>query len=110
TKEIAQSFGARIYDYTWNDSFADARNFALEQSASDWRLVLDADEYIVNDARQLIRSFIAGKRAIGRLKIVNKFVTNNEVSYVNNYIPRLFPSDVRYEGRIHEQPVSGLSR
>src|SRR5690606_23174577 len=78
TKEIAQSFGARIYDYTWNDSFADARNFALEQSASDWRLVLDADEYIVNDARQLIRSFIAGKRAIGRLKIVNKFVTNNE--------------------------------
>lgn len=46
SKQVALSYGAKVYDFTWTDSFADARNFALKQSTSDWNLVLDADEYI----------------------------------------------------------------
>ena len=46
TKEIARSMGAKVWDYRWNDDFADARNFALEHSDGDWNLVLDADEVL----------------------------------------------------------------
>lgn len=44
TKEIALSYGAKVYDYQWNDNFAEARNYGLQYVSGDWILVLDADE------------------------------------------------------------------
>jgi len=44
TKEIALSYGATVYDYQWNDDFAQARNYGLRYVTGDWVLVLDADE------------------------------------------------------------------
>lgn len=44
TKEIALSYGAKVYDYQWNDDFAEARNYGLQYVSGDWILVLDADE------------------------------------------------------------------
>jgi len=46
TVEIARSFGARIFQFSWQDDFARARNFSLDQATGDWILVLDADESI----------------------------------------------------------------
>lgn len=46
TKEIAQSFGAKIYDYLWQNDFAQARNYGLEHVNTDWVLILDADEVL----------------------------------------------------------------
>lgn len=46
TKEIAHSFGAKVYDYVWQDDFAQARNYALEYVSTQWVLVLDADEVL----------------------------------------------------------------
>ena len=48
TVEVATSFGAKVSHFTWVDDFAAARNFALAQAAHPWRLVLDADEWIVD--------------------------------------------------------------
>lgn len=110
TKEIAQTHGAKIFDYTWNNSFADARNFALAQSSGDWNLVLDADEFISNDCSDELRAFMSNGPAIGRLKIVNKFEDKNGVAYANSYISRLFPKGHKYTGRIHEQVDSDLPR
>lgn len=47
TKEIAQSFGAKVYDYKWCNDFSAARNEALKYVQGDWVLVLDADEVLV---------------------------------------------------------------
>jgi len=44
TKEIGINYGAKVYDYQWNDDFAQARNFGLQYVSRDWVLVLDADE------------------------------------------------------------------
>lgn len=44
TKEIAMELGAQVYDFKWQDNFADARNFSLEKATGDWILWLDADE------------------------------------------------------------------
>ena len=46
TCAIGERYGAKIFHFTWQDDFAAARNFSLEQAAGNWILVLDADEVI----------------------------------------------------------------
>jgi tetratricopeptide (TPR) repeat protein len=46
SREIARAFGARLYDYPWQNDFAAARNRALAKAGCRWILVLDADEAI----------------------------------------------------------------
>jgi len=59
TKKIAEEMGAKVYDFAWTDSFADARNFAISKATSDWILILDADEVISpldhEELRKMIR-------------------------------------------------------
>jgi glycosyltransferase involved in cell wall biosynthesis len=111
TKTIAQGYGAKIFDWTWNNNFSDARNTALAHSTCDWNLVLDADEYIDNDCSENIREFINKQNAIGRIKLVNQFKGNDgELSYAHGFVSRMFPAGIRYEGHIHEQLISDLPR
>ena len=46
TKEVAKTFGAKVYDFEWTDDFSEARNLSLEKATGDWIFVLDADETI----------------------------------------------------------------
>jgi glycosyltransferase involved in cell wall biosynthesis len=108
TKEIAQACGARVFDFAWSNDFSEARNFALQQSTGDWNLVLDADEYIINDCGKAIRQFIKGRRRIGRIKIINKFEQDGEGRESQVFISRLFPKGSFYAGRIHEQVITDL--
>lgn len=108
TKQIAVECGAKVYDFAWTDSFAEARNFALEQASGDWMLVLDADEYLETGSAELIKEFVAGPLAIGRVNIISKYLDNGEVRYASSPISRLFPKGVTYKGDIHEQVVSDL--
>lgn len=50
TVEIARQFGAKVYDWVWQDDFAAARNYGLQHLCGDWVLVLDADETLIADA------------------------------------------------------------
>lgn len=108
TKEIAVEHGAKVFDYTWDHHFANARNFALRQATGDWNMVLDADEYIPDQNKEPIRSFIENYHAIGRLKIVSRFIDRGEEKSSFAYMSRLFPRGVYYSGAIHEQISSDL--
>lgn len=44
TKEIVAKYTNRIFDFTWIDDFAVARNYAFQQATSDYILWLDADD------------------------------------------------------------------
>ncbi|WP_246073100.1 tetratricopeptide repeat-containing glycosyltransferase family 2 protein [Paenibacillus dokdonensis] len=110
TKEIAREFNAEVFDYTWNNDFSEARNYALDRSTSEWNLVLDADEYISNDCKDTIRLFIEQNQAIGRVKRIDKFQGQDGINYEQIYISRLFPASYRYSGKIHEQIKSDLPR
>lgn len=110
TVEIAKSFGARVYEYIWDNHFSNARNYSLDMSKTDWYLVLDADEYIMNDCKDEIHEFINAGKAIGRIRRYDKFVQNNEVRYSQAFISRIFPKNTKYSGRIHEQVESTLQR
>ncbi|PAD30678.1 hypothetical protein CHH60_15060 [Paenibacillus sp. 7523-1] len=110
TIQIASEFTTEIFEYPWNQDFAAARNYALDQSASDWNLVLDADEFISNDCSAAIREFIQSGPAIGRVKVKNQFESQDGINTETSYISRIFPKQCRYIGKIHEQIQSDLSR
>lgn len=110
TKSIAQSFNAKVYDFTWINDFSYARNFALSKTTSDWNIILDADEQIISWNKEKVSSMLHSNGLIGKINIKNKFTQNNEDRYSYEYISRLLPKGVTYSGRIHEQVVSDLPR
>ena len=51
TKTIVSNIGSRkikMFDFTWDNSFSNARNFSIEMSTSDWCFVIDADEKLID--------------------------------------------------------------
>ena len=57
TKQIISQFTDKVYNFTWNDDFAAARNESLKHATGDWVLVLDADEVInKKDFSELLES------------------------------------------------------
>ncbi len=46
TVEIAEEFGAKVFNFKWSNDFSAARNFSISKATKEWILVLDADETI----------------------------------------------------------------
>ncbi|WGL51922.1 glycosyltransferase [Nocardioides sp. BP30] len=103
TVALASAHGARVEHFTWVDDFAAARNAALAAATGDWRLVVDADEWLAEGAEEL-SALRAGRLPSAAGAVVQRNdQTNGQQSTA--WLPRLLPRGVRYEGRIHEQPV-----
>jgi glycosyltransferase involved in cell wall biosynthesis/tetratricopeptide (TPR) repeat protein len=60
TKEIAYFFGARVFDFPWCDSFAAARNEAIQHATGEWIFWLDADDRVDEDNRAKLHALFAG--------------------------------------------------
>ncbi len=103
TRDIARACGAEVHDFVWCDDFAAARNACLALSTADWNLVLDADEWIEGGGEALA---VLEPDAMGWVRRDNQL---DDEAIAQTWIPRVLPRGVRYEGRIHEQPV-GLER
>ncbi|MFZ3008136.1 MAG: glycosyltransferase [Phenylobacterium sp.] len=103
TREIARACGAQVHEFAWRDDFAAARNASLALSPADWNLVLDADEWIESGGEALAA---LEPDAMGWVRRDNQLEGE---AIAQTWIPRVLPRGVRYEGRVHEQPV-GLAR
>ena len=56
TKEIAARFTDKIYDFTWRDDFAAARNYSFSKGTADYLMWLDADDVVTREnAEKLAR-------------------------------------------------------
>ena len=98
---VVPSHGATTSRGTQRGAGADRR---------DWRLVLDADEWL---APAPIAAGVARAGAadfIGQISVASLRRAQGGVGDAPSWLPRALPRGVRYRGRIHEQPQSSLPR
>jgi glycosyltransferase involved in cell wall biosynthesis len=107
TKEIAQEFGARVFEFPWCDSFAAARKESLRHATGDWIFWLDADDRLDEENRAKLRGLFAGLPAANAADVMTCLClpdpvarTATEVTHV-----RLFRNhpQIRWQYRVHEQ-------
>ncbi len=123
TPDIARAFGARVFDFTWNGDFSQARNCSLEYASGDWILLLDADEVISpKDHAEITR--LIGRR--NNRKAAYSLITRNYIAstdttgwtandggypleeagtgWAGSIKVRLFPRDnrIRFVNPVHE--------
>ena len=108
TKRIAKDCGAQVYDYVWQQDFADARNFAFSKANCEYIYSADADETLDEENRQ--RFLILKEHLNPDIDIVQMWY-RNQLKYetVYNYDKELRPKLFKrmrpfiWEGAVHEQ-------
>jgi glycosyltransferase involved in cell wall biosynthesis len=106
TIEIARSFGARVIEHEWTDSFAEARNISFDAATSDWLMFLDADEVLVSEDAQPLRALTGHTWREAFYVVETSYVggTGDGYATTDNML-RIFRNrpQYRFEGRVHEQ-------
>ena len=101
TMEIANEFGARVYQHAWQNSFSEARNHALNYVTSDWILQLDADEQLEQGDIPLVRNLIQSKHYHAIFVAIYNYLPRGRTKL---YFPRIFRrGKAHYEGIVHNQ-------
>ncbi len=117
TLNIAKSFGdkVKIFHFTWNNNFSDARNFSLSKASGKWILYLDADERLntmglKNILKQLAKNpkVDAYVCQIRNLSMQNNGFFKNSIGYAVRFF-RYMPG-ILFEGAVHEQIIPSLKR
>ncbi len=106
TLSAAKKFGAKTYEYTWNDSFSNARNYCLDRATGDWILVLDADEILVYDSADQFKLLIdCNKSEAYFIRVVSLLEASYGIETSEDLMLRLFRNrpEYRFSGAIHEQ-------
>lgn len=109
TREICLSFGAEVFDFTWRDSFSEARNYGINKAKGKWILWLDADEEMKLEDREMfltmLRSYTKDALEVPIVSYYGDFPVNAGRAYTFcSY--RLFRNNkgYRFVGDIHEYP------
>ncbi len=103
TADVARAHGATVGHFDWCDDFSAARNAALAQAGTDWHLVLDADEWLIDGGAELQALRAAAPDFVGSIALVDQFFDGQD-RQAHGRLSRVLPGQVRYEGLVHEQP------
>lgn len=80
TKDIAAQFTNKIYDFTWCDDFAAARNESLTHAGGDWILILDADEVLSSEQFSLLQQALYAKTVAGYRLLTQNYSNDSSIS------------------------------
>jgi tetratricopeptide (TPR) repeat protein len=111
TVAIAESFGAKVIDFPWTGSFAEARNVSLDHASGDWVLHLDADERVLAEDAPRIRSMLSRVYREGFSLVETNYTGEGEgVAAVAHNALRVWRHrpEYRFEGAIHEQKTQNM--
>ena len=94
TESVAKRYATEIKHFDFKDDFSAARNFAQEGVKTPWILFLDGHEYIKNapDLFDALKQDCDGLLCTVEMENGSQFRN-----------PRIFKSDVKFVGAIHEQ-------
>jgi|GEM_PF-4123686 glycosyltransferase involved in cell wall biosynthesis len=108
TPEIAASYGAKVYHFTWQNDYSLARNESLKHASGKWILWLDADDRIYPDQHAKIRRLAQTEPNRG----INFILQNRGVDQSRCYQLRMFPNhpQIRFERPIHEQVAPSIEQ
>lgn len=112
TKQIVQKYTQNIYDFKWVDDFSKARNYSLSKATSDFILIIDADERLLNGGD--LRNFLSTQNENFGGWLVNLDSSKNNNGYISKYttqLLRLFRNkkEFYFEGAIHEQILHSIT-
>jgi hypothetical protein len=125
TIAVAEACGGKVIAIPWENDFSRARNRALEETSSEWVLVLDADEVLDPAAVERIPPLLARSDVAGYLVPIHNYVSSlsdrlwdraakpnhselqaarNYQAYVEHENVRLFRRlrGIQFVGRVHE--------
>lgn len=106
TKEIARGYTQEVYDYTWNDDFAAARNAACEKADMDYWMWMDADDVMEPEhADRLLelKETLDPSVDVVMMKYATGFDAGGRTSF-SYYRERLLKNHrgFLWQGRVHE--------
>ena len=108
TRACAESAGAKVYDFLWQDDFAAARNGVLAHANADWAAVLDVDESFFDPSE--LRAYLAMMDVVMPHKDavllpivhVDEDDADREIGRAPHIRLLRMGRGLFYEGRIHE--------
>jgi len=113
TREIAASFGAKVFNFPWVDNFAAARNEALRHAAGVWIFWMDADDRLDEVNREKLRQLFLNLKDEHAAYVMKCLcLPNAEVEATQVDHLRLFHNHpaLRWRYRVHEQILPILKR
>lgn len=106
TKELVSRYTDKVYDFTWIDDFAAARNYAFDQATKEYCMWLDADDILKSKDREAFRKVKAALTSdvnVVMMKYNTGFDAQGNVTF-SYYRERLIKNGagMRWVGAIHE--------
>lgn len=106
TKEFAAEYTKKIYDFSWIDDFAAARNFAFDQGTMDYLMWLDADDVFMEQDRQefiRMKANLTPEIDVVMLRYNTGFDVNGNVTF-SYYRERIIRNHagMKWKGPVHE--------
>ena len=105
TRQIAERYTDKIYDFTWIDDFSAARNFAFSKATQEYIYSADADEVLSEENRQrfrLLKETLLPEIEIVQMKYGNQLQNGTVYNFDEEYRPKLFR---RLRNFVWEEPI-----
>lgn len=86
TKEIAKEYTGLVYDFPWQDSFSEARNFSFAKACGEYLMWLDADDLISGENISRIRKL--KEENFGGADVIYTIYKNHTETGITDYLLR----------------------
>jgi O-antigen biosynthesis protein len=114
TPTICEEFGARVFHWAWQDSFAAARNVSFDHARGEWLFWMDSDDTIPEECGRKLRELAEGPHEESILGYVMQVhcpgADPNDLTVVDHVKLVRNRPDLRFEFRIHEQILPAIRR
>ncbi len=111
TRSIAESFGVRVTEFPWTDSFSEARNASMAPAQGKWICWLDADDTLpLATGEAILDAVLSAPDDVAAFVVPVRFADGGEHGGVQVDHVKVFRNlpGIAFEGRIHEQILRTL--